>query len=63
MWEKFVLNRRGREELNTGSICNVSFPQVLKVFEINAQRNVMCTFMKLKTQHFNNGSKRTKTPT
>jgi hypothetical protein len=63
MWEEFVLNRRRREEINIGSICNVSFPQVLKVLEINTQRNVTCTFMKLKTELFNNGSKHTKTPT
>jgi len=63
MWEEFVLNRRRREEVNIGSICNVSFPQVLKVLEINTQRNVMCTFTKLKTEHFNNISKHDKTPT
>lgn len=63
MWEIFVLNRRCREKLNTGPICNVSFPQVLKILEINTQRNIMCTFTKLKTENFSNGSKYLKTPT
>jgi hypothetical protein len=35
----------------------------LRCFRDKYIKEVMCTFMKLKTNHFNKGSKHTKTPT